>query len=598
MRYASLVGLLLGTMLGTACVDTVLRSEVDAFLSGYEAEMQRVYYDWSRADWESNTRIVEGDTTNAARTRAAREAYLRFAGSLENVDTIRSYLSRRGKLTDLQVRQLEKMLALAAEGPMAVREIVERRVAAETEQVERLYGFEFKVGRRPVTPNEIDDLLRTSNALGERQAVWEASKEVGRVLKPAFFEVRDLRNQTVQALGYTDFFSYQVADYGLSTEEMLRLCDELVRQLRPLYRELHTWARYDLAARYGAEVPDLLPAHWLPNRWGQDWSALVEVRGINVDSSIGAHTPEWVMEQGEAFYVSLGFDELPQSFWQRSSLYPLPAGAAYKKNTHASAWHLDLDTDVRSLMSVEPDPYWYETVHHELGHVYYFMSYSTPAVPLVLREGANRAYHEAIGSMIGLAASQRRFLVNRGLADAGAQIDETAKLLKEALNHVVFIPWSAGVMTRFEQALYATPLSADVLNARWWDLVRRYQGIDPPTPRGEDHADALSKTHITDDAGQYYDYALAEALLFQLHQHIATELLQQSPYDTDYYGSAAVGRFLRDLMAPGASRPWQEVLRETTGRELDAQAMVEYFEPLYDWLVEQNEGRTHTLPAL
>ena len=120
MRYVSLAGLVFGTMLAAAYVDTVFRSEVDAYLSGYEAEMQRLSYEWSQAEWASNTRIVEGDTTNAARTRAAREEYLRFAGSVENIDTIRSYLLRPGKLTDLQVRQLEKMLALAAEGPMTV----------------------------------------------------------------------------------------------------------------------------------------------------------------------------------------------------------------------------------------------------------------------------------------------------------------------------------------------------------------------------------------------------------------------------------------------------------------------------------------------
>jgi peptidyl-dipeptidase A len=56
-----------------------------------------------------------------------------------------------------------------------------------------------------------------------------------------------------------------------------------------------------------------------------------------------------------------------------------------------------------------------------------------------------------------------------------------------------------------------------------------------------------------------------------------------------------VGDFLRALMAPGASRPWRDVLRETTGRELDAQSMVDYFKPLYDWLVEQNKGRKQTL---
>jgi len=51
-------------------------------------------------------------------------------------------------------------------------------------------------------------------------------------------------------------------------------------------------------------------------------------------------------------------------------------------------------------------------------------------------------------------------------------------------------------------------------------------------------------------------------------------------------------------MAPGATRPWREVLRETTGRELDGKAMVEYFEPLYVWLQQQNRGRKATLPDL
>jgi peptidyl-dipeptidase A len=384
----------------------------------------------------------------------------------------------------------------------------------------------------------------------------------------------------------------------MTTDQMLALTDRLVRELRPLYRELHTWARYELAKRYGAPVPDQLPAHWLPNRWGQDWSALVEVEGLDVDSALAGRSAEWVVREGERFYRSLGFPALPASFWERSSLYPVPPGAAYQKNTHASAWHVDLDRDVRSLMSVEPNREWYQTVHHELGHVYYYISYSRPEVPIVLREGANRAYHEAIGSMIGLAAQQRRFLAGRGLVPPNARVDTTAQLLQEALSFVVFIPWAAGTMTRFEHALYAGGLEPDRFNAKWWELVERYQGIVPPAPRGERWADALTKTHVSDDPAQYYDYALSFALLFQLHDHIARRILRQDPHDTDYHGSREAGAFLRRLMAPGASRPWREVLRETTGRDLDARAMVDYFAPLHGWLREQNRGRRATLPEL
>ena len=61
-------------------------------------------------------------------------------------------------------------------------------------------------------------------------------------------------------------------------------------------------------------------------------------------------------------------------------------------------------------MSAEPNAEWYETTHHELGHIYYYISYTNPEVPLLLRTGANRAFHEAIGSLMGLASMQKPYL--------------------------------------------------------------------------------------------------------------------------------------------------------------------------------------------
>ncbi|MBV9772690.1 MAG: M2 family metallopeptidase [Gemmatimonadetes bacterium] len=570
--------------------------QAERFLADYQTQYQKMYYAAQLADWASNTHIVEGDTTNAARTRRAQEALTAFTGSSENIQRVRGFLEQRDRLTPLQVRELEKILYTAAGAPQTAADVVRARIAAETQQTEKLYGFQFTLGGKPVTPNRIDEILRTSRDPRERRAAWEASKAVGPTLKPGIVQLRDLRNGVVKSLGYHDFFTYQVSDYGMTTPEMLALDDTLVAQLWPLYRELHTWARYELARRYHAPVPDLIPAHWLPNRWGQDWSALVEVKGVNVDSALATRSPEWVVQQAEGFYRSIGFPALPPSFWQNSSLYPVAADAPYKKNTHASAWHMDLGSDVRSLMSVENNAEWFETANHELGHIYYYMSYSRPEVPLVLREGANRAYHEGIGTMIGMAASQRRFLANKGLVPANVQVDQRAQLLKEALNYVVFIPFSAGTMTRWEHSLYSEGLPPDRFNARWWELAARYQGIAPPSPRGEQWADALTKTHINDDPAQYYDYALSNALLFQLHNHIARNILHQDPHDTDYSGNQQVGKFLYDLMAPGASRDWRQVLQETTGQQLNAQAMVDYFAPLYTWLREQNRGRRYTLP--
>ena len=575
-----------------------LRAEAQAFLDGYSATFQRLYYDSMLAEWASNTRIVPGDETNAKRTRAANEAKAEFTGSVENIEAARRFLARADELEPLQVLQLEKVLFAAAQGPQTVPELVKRRIEAEAAQSELLYGFTYTLEGEEVTTNELDELLREETDLARRQRVWEASKEVGPTLRPGLLELRGLRNETVRALGYPDFFAYMASEYGMTTAELADAIERINRELRPLFRELHTWARHELARRYSQPVPDQIPAHWLPNRWGQDWGALVDVEGFDLDAALAAKDAEWLVRQAERFYVSLGFEPLPEVFWRQSSLYPLPPDAAHKKNNHASAWHMDLERDVRSLMSVEPTTEWYETTHHELGHVYYDLSYTNPDVPLLLRDGANRAWHEAVGSLLGLAAMQPRFVAAIGLSAGDQAADPMQLLLREALNYVVFIPWSTGTMFHFEKELYADELPPERWNARWWELAARYQGIAPPTPRDERWCDAATKTHVNDDPAGYYDYALSYVLLFQLHDHIAKEILHEDPRDTSYFGRQDVGAFLASILRPGATVDWRRMLEETTGSELSAQPMLDYFEPLRLWLVEQNRGRRATLADL
>jgi len=575
-----------------------VRGEAQKFIDDYTAAWSKLRYESALAEWQSNIMIVEGDDTNAKATVAANAKLVAFTGSKQNIEAATKFLKQENLLTPIQVKQLKAILYVAAGSPETAKDLVDKRLKAEAEQTEKLFGFDFKIDGKSVTTNDIDKILRSSNDLTERRKVWESSKEVGVNLKDGLANLQMLRNGTVKPLGYKSFYSYQVSDYGMTAEEMNRLMLEMNRELRPLYRELHTWARYELAKKYNKPVPNQLPADWLPNRWGQDWTAMVNVEGLDIDAALKDKSPEWIVRQGEEFYVSLGFPRLPQSFWDKSSLYPLPKDAKFKKNNHASAWHLDLENDLRSLMSVESDADWFETSNHELGHIYYYISYTNKDVPKLLREGANRAYHEAIGTLMGLAATQKPFLVGRGLADKNAKVDETQKLLQEALNYVVFTPFSAGTMPQFEYELYEKNLPKDQYNKRWWELVKQYQGIVPPSNRSEKYCDACTKTHINDDAAQYYDYALSNILLFQLHDHISSKILKQDPRNTNYYGNKEVGEFLRKIMSPGASRDWRVVLKEATGEDLSAKAMLRYFEPLMAYLKKQNAGRKHTLPEL
>ncbi len=572
------------------------KEDVQTFLDEYTASFTKLYYDSALAEWDANTRIVAGDTTNAYNVQKANEALATFTGSTDVIEKTREFLKSKDDLDIVQVRQLNTILYAAANNPETVSDLVKERITAENAQNEALFGYDFQVNGTSVTTGDIDKILRESNDEAERLTNWEASKNVGIGLKDGLENLRKLRNETVGALGYDDYFSYQVSSYGMSRQEMRDEMNKMVKEVWPLYRELHTWARHELAKKFNADVPEYLPAHWLPNRWGQDWSSLVSVEGLDIDGVLADKDPEWIVKEGENFYKSIGFDPLPASFYEKSSMYPLAADAAYKKNNHASAWHMNLENDLRCLMSVEPNADYYETIHHELGHIYYYQAYTNPNVPPLLREGANRGYHEAIGSLLGFAAMQKPFLAGKGLVDADAEIDETQNLLKEALSNIVFLPFSAGVMTEFENALYAENLPKDEFNKKWWELAKKYQGMVPPSDRGEEFCDAASKTHINNDAAQYYDYAVSYILLFQFHDHISKNILKQDPHATNYFGSKEVGSFLRGVLETGANNDWRELLKESVGSEMSAKPMLEYFNPLMVYLKEQNKGRTYTLP--
>ena len=575
-----------------------LRQQADAYLSSYNEQYRQLSTSANETSWSLNTKIQEGDTETQKLYEEASQKLTDFTGSLANIDSAKKYKEFKEKLSPLQNKQFEYILFLAGGSPATEAEAVKELIKVGAEQTRILYGFDFKIGPKSVTKNDIGNILSTSTKLNDRLNAWTASKEVGKPLKAGLVQLRDLRNKTVQGLGYSDYFSYQVSEYGMTSKEMLDMNDGFIAEIWPLYRELHTWARYELAKKYKQPVPDLLPAQWLPNQWGQDWVSILEsnTQSLDISDTLKKKTPEWIVRKGEEFYTSLGFPSLPETFYEKSSLYPLPPGTPYKKNNHASAWHIDYDQDVRSLMSIETNAEWWETSLHELGHIYYYLSYSNPNVPIILRGGANRAYHEAMGSQIGLASLQKPLLESINLVPKGVVTNDTLQLLTDALNHVVLIPWASGTMTRFEEALYTKNIPPDQFNKTWWDIVKKYQGIVPPSTRDEQYCDACTKTHIIDDPAQYYDYAMAEILLFQFHDHIAKNILKQDVHATNYWGNKETGDFLKTLMTPGATLDWREQLKQSLGTEVSAKPLLEYFSVLMPWLKKQNEGRTYTLP--
>jgi peptidyl-dipeptidase A len=564
-----------------------IQDRADRFLKLANAGYQALYRTNSEAQWLAVTDVTP---QHDAAAEATGKAYAAFNGNPALITEARELLQHQKELTELTVRQLKQLLLNAAEGPMTNPDLVTKRVEAETKQASILNSFEFKLNGHKITANDIDNKLEKSTDLAERKAVWEASKQSGPALKPNLLLLRDLRNGVAKEMKYPDYFALQVSNYGMSTDEMLKMLESWMTTLRPLYLQLHTWTKYKLAEKYRQPVPKKIPAHWINNRWAQEWEGLVEA--ANIDKYFEGRDPNWIIKTAEQFYTGLGFSPLPESFWKKSDLFPVPPDSPRKKNTHASCWHVDLENDIRSLQSIEPNSRWFFTAHHELGHGYYFKAYTRPEVPYLLRTGAAPGFHEGIGELIALASSQVPYLQSREVLPADLKVDKTAFLLDDALaRSIPFIYFSCGVMPHWEADVYARNLPADQWNARWWKYAAEFQGIEPPSPRGEEFCDAATKTHINDNPAYYYNYAFATVFKFQLHDYIARKILHQPPQSCNYADNKQVGDWLNNILKKGSTEDWRKVLKDATGEDISTRAMADYFKPLQAWLEEQNKGR-------
>ena len=128
-------------------------------------------------------------------------------------------------------------------------------------------------------------------------------------------------------------------------------------------------------------------------------------------------------------------------------------------------------------------------------------------------------------------------------------------------------------MPHWEADIYAHNLPPNQWNARWWKYVGDMQGIEPPSPRGEEFCDAATKTHINDNPAYYYNYAFATVFKFQLHDYIARKILHQPPQSCNYADNKEVGTWLNNILKKGGTEDWRKVLKEATGEDISTRAM-------------------------
>jgi peptidyl-dipeptidase A len=570
-------------------------AEADAFVARAERELGEFSVLAGRAQWVNATYITEDTDALAAhfgtvgtemQVRLANEA-ARFA----NVQGL-SYDTRR------KLDMLRSSITLPAPSTGGQ--------AAELNQIstrlQSLYGRgRGTMNGETLTGNEIEARMGTVRNPQQLQEMWTSwHNNVGGPMRQDYQRLVQIANSGATELGFRDTGAMWRSLYDMPPDEFAALTDRLWNEVRPLYEQLHCFTRAGLNRQYGDRVQPAngpIRADLLGNLWAQEWGNIYDVvapRGARPSYDLTQllerknYTPEKIVRTGEAFFSSLGFAPLPQTFWQRSMI---TQPRDREVQCHASAWDIDNVEDLRIKMCTRVNADDFVTVHHELGHNYYQRAYNRQ--PFLYLNSANDGFHEAIGDTIALSITpeylQQIGLLNRSQMPTADQ--DRDLLLRQAMDKIAFLPFGL-LVDRWRWGVFSGEIAPDRYQAAWDEMRLRYQGIVPPVARTEANFDPGAKYHVPASV-PYTRYFLARILQFQFYQAACQQAGWQGPlHRCSFYGNREVGQRLNAMLEMGASKPWPDALEAFTGsREMSGRAMIEYFRPLLGWLEQQNRGR-------
>ena len=565
----------------------------EAFIERVQAQLLKINEEAEAAYWVRATYITPDTAILAAK---AGERQLAFLGKA--VAQAKQYV---GVETSPQTRRALDLLLSGASMPAPDDAELRAELARLATDLEGMYGAAKACDEEDVCRDltALEAVIDHSRDYDELLDAWLDWRTVSVPMRPMYQRMVELMNAGALEYGFADVGAMWKSGYDMEVAAFEEETERLWSQVKPVYEQLHCYVRAELGEQYGTErVPQdgPIPAHLLGNMWSQTWGNIYPlaepypgVSEVDITSALEQQTYDAVRmtETAEGFFTSLGLPELPGSFWT-NSLFVKPADRDVV--CHASAWDMGNGSDPRIKQCVEPTAGQLGTLHHELGHIYYFLMYKDQ--PPLFKGGAHDGFHEAIGDTIELSMTQA-YLKEKGLLEEVVESRQATinQQMKLALDKIAFLPFGK-LIDQWRWKVFSGEIAPENYTQGWWDLRQKYQGIVAPAPRSEADFDPGAKYHIPGNT-PYTRYFLSFIMQFQFHQALCETAGSEGPlYECSIYGNRAAGERLGKAMSMGASRPWPEAMEALTGqRSMDAAAILEYFAPLRAWLEEQNTGR-------
>ena len=580
----------------TAAVKSVSQAltekDAEKFLASTEKELVQLNLEGSRAAWINSNFITE-DTSSlaAAADQKSTEAGVRFAMAAAKFDDVEVSADQRRKLNILK----QSLVMPAPQDSAKSAELA--KIGAELGSMYGKGSYTTKAGDT-LSLGQMTAKMASSRDYNELLEMWQGWRTISPDMKPLYIRQAELGNEGAQGLGYKDLGAMWRSNYDMPADEFAKELDRLWGQVKPLYDDLHCYVRAELGETYGEDkVPQdqPIPAHLLGNMWAQSWGNIYDLvapenadPGYDVTEQLAANNYDEIkmVKGAETFFTSLGFDALPETFWQRS-LFTKPADRDVV--CHASAWDLDAKDDIRIKMCIQKTGEEFSVIHHELGHNFYQRAYQNQ--PVYYQNSANDGFHEAIGDTIALSVTPK-YLKEIGLIDTiPDESKDIGLLMKMALEKIAFIPFGL-MVDQWRWKVYSGEVTPENYNTAWWELREKYQGVTAPVDRDANAFDPGAKYHVPGGV-PYSRYFLAHIQQFEFHKALCEISGNTDPiHRCSIYNNKDAGAALNTVLEMGSSKPWQEAYKVLTGSEqMDATAIIDYFAPLHAWLKDKNQGK-------
>ncbi|XP_069120843.1 angiotensin-converting enzyme-like [Argopecten irradians] len=574
------------------CAASLIDSETEGrqFIAHFNAKAALELNNKVTAKWNYVTNISNNNR------RTASEAAKRYLDFRNNITEEAAKYNWKA-FTDESLRRQFKMLRQFNPSDSAA---VKRELVLTVAQMLRVYHS------ADVCPESGQECLRYKPSSDghspiDRNAsnlltLWKGWRQVtGQLMRPMFVEYVDYLNRFSKLNGYKDGVEFWNRKYESSTFENDMYT--LIQELQPLYKQLHCYVRRKLIAKYGNndfQDNGQIPAHLVGYLWGGNWDNMYdlvkpypEVNRQNVTKTLQqmGYTVPNLVEMAQDFYKSLGFESMTPDFWSKS-LFTKPKDREMECQPIAFDFSNKEDFRIKMCANVTEEDV--ITIHSQMGHTVYQMSYKDQ--PFLFRGGANPAFTDAAAGLAKLSILTQDHLKIIGLISEisnNNQSDINA-LMRLALETVAPLPFYYIVDKWRWDVLKGRTANANY-NIDWWKLRCQQQGISPPEKRTEQDLDIAASYRVA--GNQPYIHKFVSTILkFQWHKALCSND-QQPLHKCDIYRNTLTGSKLKAMLELGASRPWPEAMNLLTGtKTLSAKPLLEYFQPLMDWLGSENDG--------